>query len=174
MNVAPMPDGLPHEHLGMSHVCKHYLNPAEVWEDLAAWVEPELRPLALIARLGAPMRVPEEQDFVPKWAEPHRELLGAVNRRGYTVAVNALLEERTEPPTLGWFASDDDFIGTPGRGVLVIVKCWRARWELVTAYRALRYHFATPPPDDPYSRKNRNTLAEKRALRKLLGKVAPR
>src|SRR5690606_26368521 len=158
-------NGLPHEHLGASHVCKHYLDPAEAWEDPPDRVEPELRPMTHIARIKLPRRSPDDPDRVPEGALPHLDLIAAANERGYTAAVNHLSELVNEPPE-AWFQSRGGHIRHVGVGVLAIVKWWRQRWELVTAFRALRYPFIDLPlPTDPYSRRSRAIAAEKRATR---------
>jgi hypothetical protein len=44
----PQDPGQPGEHLGISHTLKHYLNPSELWQDVAQAVEEPLRPIQFL------------------------------------------------------------------------------------------------------------------------------
>jgi len=48
MSLRMLPDGRPGEDLGIAHTLKHYLSPAEMWEDVAQDVDERLRPRAAV------------------------------------------------------------------------------------------------------------------------------
>jgi len=48
MTIVFMPPGKPGDNKGICHTLKHYLAPAELWEDVAQTIEPDLRPVATL------------------------------------------------------------------------------------------------------------------------------
>lgn len=171
MNIKPLPHGLVGEHLGISHTLKHYLDPAEVWEDLCDEVPTEVRPLAVIAALALE-RWQGRLDRPPPSTYAHWPALERVHLEGYMLALERHAFATQAPPQTPWLPlSPERFVAHLGAGVIAFVVWWQEQWELRTAYRALRYpFFGVSLPSDPYSRKNRARVAEARALKRLVSR----
>lgn len=167
MNIKPMPNGLKGEHWGISHTLKHYLDPAEVWDDLCDEVRAELHPLAVIAALELE-RWQGRFEMPPPSTHRHWCALEPVHLEGYMLALARHVIAAPEPPQLPWrLVRPEHFKAHLGAGVVAVVERRREQWELRTAYRTLRYPFVgLPLPTDPYSRKNRARAAEVRAIKR--------
>lgn len=172
MNPILPHDGNPGEHAGISHALKHYLDPREMWEDIAGEVEPHLRPLAFCERLP-PLTPPVWE----QWQAPTRELaplwnsLRPLYRLGYARIVRALAEPLAEPFTPGspWARGDDSHGAHIGQGVVLWVRRAPNGWRMTTAYRPvdfkLREHAC--PPRDATSVSLRGAIARFQADRHL-------
>jgi len=72
--LQPLPPGQPGQHLGASHVAKHWLNPSEYWGDLAADLRvPEaLRPASIAGTVAA------AGEDMPQTINPHAPSPGLI------------------------------------------------------------------------------------------------
>jgi hypothetical protein len=173
MRPVLLPDGHPGEHLGISHTLKHYLDPREMWEDLAGDLEERLRPSRVAARLFALSAEPWRLH-----AEEGRELEGVWNslrvvyRKGYAGILLALAEELPEPMSAGspwvsdkkgaWLAHLDD-------GVVLRVRWGRYGWRMETAFRPVDFKLTSHacPPRDARNVAIRRAMARHQAERHL-------
>ncbi|MCC6619919.1 MAG: hypothetical protein IT385_01610 [Deltaproteobacteria bacterium] len=172
MDLIGMPDGAPGKgHAGVTHTLKHYLDPAEVWEDLV----PEgstYRPWDVLDELG-PLEPPPWR----QWKEPGEALrarwqrdLVPTYRHGYRAVVQSLAQALPTPGSMGWFRIHRGWITTTSAGVIVMVSDVHADGSarLKTAFRPLGYtlknHRAVPM--DARSRELRSVIARQKAVRK--------
>lgn len=147
MNPHFYPPGEPGAHEGISHTLKHYLNPLEMWEDLAAELPEAVRPRPTWEALPrVPLaEIPPHPEVAARWSA-----LAEVYQNGYTPLVRAQLRPLTAPPSAPWVR-----IPGPGRrvwgahvgeGVLVVLS--KAGGFVLTAYRPQDFalkDYACPP-----------------------------
>jgi hypothetical protein len=145
MNLLLLPDGEPGEHLGISHTIKHYLRPAEAWEDVCEDIEPRYRPRAASALL------PVQE--TPAWRQldnPSPELAEAwpslqpVYGQGYGRLVSTLAGPLADPgptPDGPWAARRGRFICHAGGGIILDVERVPGGWQLYTAFRHVKFSF---------------------------------
>lgn len=173
MKLVGLSEGRPGQHLGISHTLKHYLAPAEVWEDLVTHGEES--PWAALDALG-----PLEP---PAWAQHHdpggtvRELwpttLASLYRAGYLAVLRRLAEALPEPHQSPWRPTRDGRrIVATDEGVVLVVAPLVAEVagpgaKLITAYRPLGFtlkdHRAIPK--DAINRGLRAVAARQKARR---------
>lgn len=175
MDLTPFHPGRPGQDLGIAHTLKHWLHPAELWDDLAADVPESARPRQVRADLP--------QTLIPVWEAPTApdstirgrwDQLEAVYRDGYCAVVLLIakgLEDPKEAPQRWSLAGksrlptyvDDD------RGVILRVRERQGQWELYTAFRPQIAQFTKLycPPLDAGNVLARKMLYGQRALRLL-------
>jgi hypothetical protein len=159
----PLPIGAPGSDLGYAHALKHWMNPREMWEDIADGVPDEARPRAAWERWSALGVDPVAEAKAPgptltaRWAE-----VEPAWSDGYLATICRLLAPLADPPT-GWAPRPDKarWAVHPGEGVVVEVQLRRGEWELYTAYRACDFKLPDYrcPPRDAASVSLRRTLA---------------
>lgn len=173
MSVVPWPNGVPGERLGIAHTVKHWLDPREMWEDVAEPADDDARPRHVLRTLDVPH--PWEQAYSPspilasRWSE-----LGVIYRTGYlTVLLDSLARHAELPERWARIAAGRRAAATTD-GIYVEVRPARdGRWQLYTAYRPADFKLVNPecPPRDPTSVQLRRGIATLQARRKLARKT---
>ena len=173
MNLILLPDGKPTEHLGISHMLRHWCRPQELWEDLLLPPEPlhtvpsGCRPPILWELLAAARQVPEQE--LP-WVGLDWERLRVPYRQGYAAVVTALAVALPPPPQAPWVRHPKGYwMAHIGAGVLLGVKARRNDNQFHTAYRATDFKLRNYrcPPQDPQSVSLRRRIAEHQAAQRL-------
>mgnify|MGYP004214877711 CR=1 FL=1 len=177
MQYTPLPAGKPGQDLGISHTLKHWLNPAEQWEDLALSVDEKERPRAMWDALS-----PESPPYWSTSTKPSPEMQGQWARlsttyaHGYLQVAHGLLSTLPEPtsPRSGWILTDRkrrvwSWIDA-ANGVVIRVQKADGSWALYTVFRPQIAAFGkvTHPPMDPTSVKLRKQVFGLRAARNRL------
>lgn len=170
--VLPEP-GAPGKHLGISHAIKHYLNPAELWDDLAEDIDANLRPMNVLREL----KIPEPPPLHEKHLEPCAAMRAAWSKFGlvFSQAYGKIISQYcNQMPPYGWGKwkridpGKISHVGHIGAGVVAIIG-WQGRHDLLkTAYRPYHYKFSLPPPADRFSRSQRLLAFKHRAEREVI------
>lgn len=166
MKVVPLPEGSPRQHQGFSHTLKHYLSPAEMWEDLADDLPQSVRPQGVVESLGeldTPAWTQQAPAIEPALAQQWRGLRDAYHV-GYigTVAQHAAdVPDPSEAPQR-WqrkYNRATTHLGESGIVYRVIRR--KGAWEMYTAFRVSKYphpaHWC--PPRDAGSVSIRKTIS---------------
>ena len=173
MDLELLPPGRPGEDLGVAHLLKHWLNPGELWDDLAQDVAPDARPRALRAALPATL--------IPVWDAPTSPdgtvrgrwgQLETVYQQGYGAVVQQLAAAIDSPDQApqAWVQAGKQRLPTwvcADTGVVLRVRRQHGEWQLYTAFRPTIRQFAEMPcpPQDITSVQLRKRLYGHRALR---------
>jgi len=170
MDLIGLPDGQPGQHLGVSHMLKHYLSPAEVWEDLVPEGAPH-RPWAVLDWLGpldprasAQHRTPGDslRTIWHAWLVP-------IFRHGYLAVAKQLAEPLPALGAAPWRPADGAFVTFTSEGVVLIVARVQDSAKLLTAFRPLGYtlkdHHSVPM--SAQSRDLRSVIARQKARRQV-------
>jgi hypothetical protein len=169
--VLPEP-GAPGKHLGISHAIKHYLNPAELWDDLADDIDANLRPMNVLREL----KIPEPPPLHEKHLEPCAAMRAAWSKFGlvFSQAYGRIVSQYCDQmPPYAWKKWRPlDRLGIRhaahlGSGILVVVSRSARHDVLRTAFRPSPATFVAPLPTNPEHRARRNIAFEKAARRKL-------
>lgn len=176
MKLERMEDGPPNHHRGVGHTLKHYLAPAELWDDLAT--PAGLAPREVMAALGALSPPPHRQFKYPGAALRERwEWLCGVHREGYFAVASASVASVKAPPQAPWkwrapiggrrpkpagyiIGSDD--------GVIIVVSKVAGKWEMRTAFRPGFCFDGSPLRSDPKAVGYRVTAAKHAARRRVV------
>jgi len=172
MKVVLPPPGEPGTHKGISHAIKHYLNPAELWDDLADDIDPYLRPQSLLRDL----KIPTPPATHEKYREPCDAMraawpkFGLVFLQAYGRIVSQYCDQMPPYEWKKWRALDRLGIRHAahlGSGILVIVSRSPHHEVLRTAFRPSPATFGALLPAGPENLAWRNIAFEKTARRKL-------
>ena len=166
MEVFGPRDGAPGEHLGVSHMLKHYLSPSEVWEDFVTADAPN-RPWVLLDEFDK-----IEPPLWRQWESPServRELWDRVwvpaYRHGYLAVVRSLAAELPASTIAPWRSCPGGSVCATPAGVVLIVNRARPIPVLRTAFRPLgvtiKSHRAVPM--DATSKSHRAKMARSNA-----------
>ena len=173
MKLDLLPDGRPTEHLGISHMLRHWCRPREQWEDLLLEPQPPFSapeamwPSQLWELLSAAGLEPETG---PPWAGLRWESLRSSYRQGYGTVVLSLAASLPLPPQAPWARHPKGHWMThAGHGVLLGVKHRRDGHQLHTAYRPADFKLRDYrcPPRDIQNVSLRRRIAEHRAAQRL-------
>jgi hypothetical protein len=176
MKVHPLPDGRPSEHLGIGHMLKHYVAPAECWLDLADDFPDSVPDAAHPAEVRS--RLPDVEP--PTWRaapgelpEPlreHWEQLRVPYRQGYLAVIQHFAEHTASPDEAPeeWVQSGSQGLPTTQlgtSGILLRVRRSRRGWQLYSAFRpaGFAYFERHCPQMDPKSVSLRRQVAAIRA-----------
>lgn len=172
MAVVPWSDGIPGDRAGIAHTVKHWLDPREMWDDIADGVDIQLRPRAVLEALA--LHSPWDFAYAPtapliaRWTT-----LRAPYRQGYLSVVLAGVTAHAAPPET-WTPIDAGrrAAALPG-GIFAVVAPSRGEWALVTAHRPIDFKLVDPdcPPRDPKSVHLRRMMTELAARKKLARKT---
>lgn len=153
MNLFLLPHGRPGQHLGVSHTVKHWLHPAELWDDLADGCPDSVRPRAVRAAYPSLDPLTWDPEHPPpevarRWSE-----LGRVYAEGYGRVLLRLAELLSPPPAApGAWVRQGRLRSTveAHTGVILRVRKAAAGWDLHSAFRTKVYQFAhIDPPRAP-------------------------
>ena len=170
MDLFGLPDGQPGQHLGVAHMLKHYLSPAEVWEDLVPDGAPH-RPWEVIDWLG-----PLDPPAFVQYRTPGESLravwsswLVPVFRHGYMAVVQRLAQDLPATGMAPWRQAGRDWVTSTPEGVVLIVATMRGGAKLLTAFRPLGYttksHHSVPM--SAVNRGLRSVIARQNARRRV-------
>lgn len=171
MELLPLPDGRPGQHLGISHTLKHYLDPSEVWEDLAP-DDLMYRPWSVLDGLAH-----VEPAVWKQWPAPGPVVSGlwsselkSIYRHGYFATLLALTRDLSPPGDRLWTRSargHEVYLRLTPEGVILIVGKEAAGAGLRTAFRPLGFPRKThvDVAMDPASRERRANLARLKAFK---------
>lgn len=171
MTPALFARGAPGEDLGYAHTLKHWMNPREMWEDIADGVPEHARPRAQWEAWIAHGVDPVVEATAPSAALSAlwRELEPAW-KEGYAATVLRRAAPLSDPPN-GWLwrVSRGRWVVHAGAGVLIEVQKSQGIWSLYTAYRAVDFKLRDYrcPPQDAASVSLRMTLAESGARKRI-------
>jgi hypothetical protein len=172
MALIPWSDGIPGDRAGIAHTLKHWLDPREMWEDIADAVDAQLRPRAVLDALALPspwdVAYTPTPELIARWTT-----LRAAYRQGYLsvvlagAAAHASLPESWTPIDSGRRAA-----ALPG-GIFVVIAPSRGEWALATAHRPFDFKLLDPecPPRDAKSVHLRKMMTELAARKKLARKT---
>jgi|GEM_PF-2389309 len=175
MKLERMDDGPPGHHRGVGHTLKHYLAPAELWDDLAT---PEgLAPRDVLSALGPLNPAPHRQFKYPGVGLRERwEWLCGVHRDGYFAVVRGSVDPLEAPPLASWRyrpaiggvrPRPAAYIAATDEGVILIVTWVDRAWEMRTAFRPSYDFGARVLPSDAKSLKRRLSQAKHAARRQV-------
>lgn len=172
MTLDLLPPGAPGSDLGFAHTLKHWMNPREMWEDVAEAVPEVSRPRAQWEGWRARGVDPVAEATAPGpaltalWDE-----VKPAYADGYGACVRALADANPPPPGGDWLwrPKPGVWVRHAGEGVLLVVRKARGRWEMYTAYRRLDFRLDDYrcPPRDAASVSLRRKLAEGAARRRM-------
>lgn len=172
MSVIPWPDGIPGDRAGIAHTVKHWLDPREMWDDIADAVDDPLRPRAVLEALDVP--APWEVAYAPTAALIARwTTLRAPYRQGYLSVVLAGVAAHATPPQ-SWTPIDSGRRAAAlAGGIFVVIAPSRGEWALATAHRPIDFKLKDPdcPPRDAKSVHLRTMMTELAARKKLARKT---
>jgi hypothetical protein len=133
--------GSPRTHEGASHAAKHYLAPAELWEDVAQEVEPDSRPVALLKAhfIG---ELPFTGDGLTATGVKAFNALERAYVKGYLTVISRSIETGIEAAR---FRDDNPnrSIHHLGDGVIVELNHRADGLHMRTAYRPIRASLST-------------------------------
>jgi hypothetical protein len=158
MNLKLMPDGAPHQHLGISHTICHWLNPEEQWEDLAVSVSPNARPRAVWKERPGFIDVCGDRAPFGGGVASHWDALRWVYRGGYGPTVSALASAYPSPSqtSSAWIPAGNQLLPTMfdvDKGVILRVRKRKDEWTLYSSFRpsVVQFRAVHCPPSDPSS-----------------------
>ena len=177
MKIRLLPDGRPGQHLGISHTLKHYLDPREMWQDIAGDIAPAQQPLQILAKLPPLSTPPHEQHRTPEPAlSSSWEPLRSVYRRGYGLLITQGLDRMPAPDVepSQWVRHDQRCSTALPGGVIVSLIRRGDTWNLYTSFRNVNFRLLRYdcPPRDAENVSRRRALAEIQARRWLALKRA--